>query len=361
MEKQADIIYVNQRPYRIWSAASFPKEDTQIRNFDPYFHVRTAKLLASQLGSGVESDSASLGIRTMHGLATEAFFSLLFATLQAPDYPFAWVSLCRPEELVALVTSVKENKSFPHRFQFKEPSWLVIARTLLPLETHTAEENANANQVHSSFAESWAELSSDFLTDAYKQEFNALKHGFRLQSASPVVAFGKLSLPTAEHGSLFPVAIRHKNKSDVVFKMTTRSWSANSLLGTLDLIAWSMANLVSVLKVMHGIEEELELWIPSKEDFGRAKPPDSQLLTALSLGPSFNEKFNPEPLDKDYAKAFYEKKGRWIGPSSDSLVAEGVPGEVPSVSSSDDDASGSEGDQRRTKAPEPPTRTKMRG
>src|SRR5215813_11903501 len=96
------LIFVNRRPFRVWPRASTYRDQDLILGLQPDLHLRLAKDLADSLGDE-DNSHAVLGLRLLYGLSLEAFFALLFAVLQAPEAPSAWLLLYRSEDLEELI------------------------------------------------------------------------------------------------------------------------------------------------------------------------------------------------------------------------------------------------------------------
>lgn len=300
---ESQLIFVNKTPYRVWPGASSFQNEDFLRGFDPNYHLQVAKLLEPGLESE-NPDPASLGIRTMHGLAAEVFFALLFALLQAPDAPAAWFLLYRPGDLDQLINRLELGEPLPSRLRLASASWSDIARALIPISEADFPEAESTIRWFGGF---WERLSADFQSEAAKKEFNSLKHGLRARPASPFLTIGGHRIPAAEHGSSFPVL--NRQQSEVVLSIGMRSWSARSLLAQLELISASLTNLLALLKQLHGVEEHLELEIPSEDVFEAAKPPNSQVLSSLSLITNWPASMRVRPIDKAHALALYQQLG----------------------------------------------------
>lgn len=303
--REISLIFVNDTPYRVWTGdPSFQAEDF-IRSFDPCHHLQMARLLEPGLSSE-SPDPASLGIRTIHGLASEALFALLFSVLQAPDAPAAWVLLYRPGDLEKMIRRVEAGEQIPARFELAKISWHEIAKTLIPI---TESDIPGAASVVENFGNFWARLAADFVSDLAKKEFNSLKHGLRAQAACPFFSLGGYQVPAADHGTAFPYL--NRQNGEIVLSIALRSWSAKCLLSQLDLISASLTNLLALLKQLHGIEEHLALEIPGSDAFESAQPPKSQVLSALALTTNWPETSRVKPLDKEKALDDYLQLGRF--------------------------------------------------
>lgn len=299
-----ELIFVNQKPYRIWTGDSILRTEDFLRGFDPNHHLEVAKLLEPGI-EGPNSETAALGIRTLQGLASEAFFALLFALVQAPTVPAAWLLLYKPSDLEELIAKVVAGVSLPSRLKLKGESWKGLAHTLFPIRD---EDLAGAPAVVTSFGELWERLAGELTDESARREFNSLKHGLRARAASPLISLGGHVIPAAEHGSSFPVA--NKLQADVRLSIGLRSWSARSLLAQLELISASQSNLLALFKQLHGIEQHLELTIPKAQVFEAAKPPRAQVLSSLTLNSNWPDSFQAEPIRREEALELYRQGPR---------------------------------------------------
>jgi hypothetical protein len=298
----SQLIFVNDRPYRVLSQASIFQAQDLVRGIDPTYHLRLARLLEPAL-IGDDANAATLGLRTIHGQAVEAFFGLLFALLQAPTAPAAWLLLYRPADLRVLVKKVHEGAEFPTRFELNTRDWKGVATALIPGED---DDSVEAVERFSAF---WSHIAEEFRHPRAVDEYNSLKHGLRARFASPWLEVGGHQVKAAEHGSWFPIV--SCRGSDVLVGLGCRSWSAQSLVGELQLIASSIRNVVAVLKMAHGIGEpgRLEMEIPSEEEVAAARPPRTQTLAALGLTTNWPEGWKAHTLDRKKALEEYGRLG----------------------------------------------------
>ena len=299
---QATVIFVNQQPYRVWLGASHFQSRDLISGFDPFYFSHMAELMRSGL-SGEAEERTSLGIRTIYGLAVEAFFALLFATLQAPQAPAAWLLLYQPRDLRDLIRRFEEGEDLPSKIVPKEPgSWEALVSMLLPIREADRPDNLN---IVEQFGQLWERLAREFLDDVARAEFNSLKHGLRARPASPWLAIDGHEFRGEAHGSSFPM--RRCRGSDVLVNIGTCSWSAERLCASLTLISASLKNLLGLLKNIHGETPGcLVFEIPSQEEFDAAKPVP-QPLVSLQLSADWGQSFSPSKLGKDEALRLYKE------------------------------------------------------
>lgn len=298
------LIFVNEKPFRIWADASLFKSQQFLGRFDASFHFQVAKLLEPELA---ENEAVvSLAIRAQQGMAAEAFFAMLFAVLQAPDTPEAWVLLYRPGDLAEMVKKVDEGNEFPVRFELASFDWAGIASALIPANDPAL---VNGEQVLRKFHTFWEQLASDFSSKFASNEFNSIKHGFRAAAGAPYLKLGETEVPTADHGASFPTLAR--NKSEVLMGVASRNWSVSALLAQMEIIAASMKNLISLLKLTHGLAEQLELEIPDDDVFEKAYPSGRDAGWSMGLATNWPEDFSVSKLDPEEYRERYEELGKF--------------------------------------------------
>jgi hypothetical protein len=298
------LIFVGDKPFRIWTGGASFRDEDFIRGFDHNYHLNWAKSLESALDTD-NSKVASLAIRTIHGLATEALFALIFSVLQAPENPAAWFLLYRLEDLENLISKVNSGEEFESRVDLGIITWRELGRVLMPFDE---SDVPGAEAAVARFVEVWERLAQDFLNPQAKEEFRSLKHGFRLQPASPVLLIGGRHIQAAEHGSWFPMP--NKYQREVILNVGFRSWSAKSLLAEIEVISASFFNLLSLLKQVHGVEKFLTFEVPDDSVFEASKPPSSQALSSLSFNNHWSDVSKIQLLDKAEALEAYRQLGK---------------------------------------------------
>lgn len=254
-----------------------------------------------------DSWAVRLALRTTYGQAVEAFFALLFATLQAPLDPVAWLLLYKPGDIPSLLRRFESGEDLPSLIVLPEPcSWEKLVSTLTPFSSHNVE---TAQQTAADLAAFWRRLTIEVLDPVASAEYNSFKHGFRARSASPVLHLGNISVLDGENGAWFPMVA--KNNGNAIIRIGTRVWSTDMLCGALHLISMSIGNIVEVLKHPGGLPSgEFTLRIPSEDEFAAAEPGPGD-LTSFSIGPSWIDGGEqPTPVDREEALEWYRTFAR---------------------------------------------------
>lgn len=303
MTMKPKLIFVNKKPFRVWTHASAFKDEDLLLGFRPDLHMQLAMKLIEMLDQE-GSDHAVLGLRLLYGLAQEAFFALLFSTLQAPDAPTAWLLLYQNRDLCELIRRFQEGVELPSRLVCPEPgSWEALAVMLFPESLmQEVASRARARRLGSF----WAEWAQEQLDDDMRAEFNGLKHGTRIRTATPYLAVDHFPFEGEAHGSVF--ATCESSYSDVVLGICARSWSGRTLYSRLKLMAASSSNLVGFLRLIHraGDTSNITIELPDDDELDSAKPSGKPLI-GLRLGPSWEKNRVCTPLTYEEAIIEYRK------------------------------------------------------
>lgn len=264
MTLQNTIIVVNEEPYCIWEADLKKRNTEFIEGIDvDYFEY----LLNLHL-SAEDEKRASIALKTTLHHAVETFFSLLGAYIQAPDCVYAWVAKCSNKELRSLIKKVAECDSrLFTKLNIEGVSWETLSALIFQRYMPDTEK---AEITKKSFAKVWSRLAHEFLDDKNIDEYNSLKHGFRVRSGGFSLAFGieheygvappeeeMQSLGGSEHGTTF---IRLESVGEIKNNRSLRSrklslnWKLEKVILQLQLVSVSIVNIVSALKIANDIK-----------------------------------------------------------------------------------------------------------
>jgi len=297
------LIFVNKKPFRVWPSASTYRDQDLILGLQPDLHLRIAQNLANSL-SDEDNSHAVLGLRLLYGLSLEAFFALLFAMLQAPEAPSAWLLLYRSEDLEELIERFQAGADLPSRILCPEPgSWEALALMLFPI---SCVEHSNARTRIKRLGSLWREWAAELLDKDMRAEFYSLKHGARIRSAAPYLSINDLQIEGSEHGSWF--ATCEKSKSDVLLGTCARSWSGWTLYSRLKLMASSHRNLVEILRIAHkaGDTSRSVIELPEHTELDAATS-SGKPLVGLRIGASWEKGRQAVPLTYEEAIVEYKR------------------------------------------------------
>lgn len=206
---------------------------------------------------------AATAIRITYCHALETLFSMIGAVVQAPECVPGWLQQCRPEQLRELVSHISQRRPVYARFRERTSTWEALAHVTLWYLTFPDPDKKS--RVVDGFGGLWSRLAQDFLSEHVRAEYNSLKHGLRISSGGSWLAVGQESSPGvacdpeamktlggSEHGSSF---FEIKKLAPLNYRLVRRSmnWDPYVLAARIQLIAMSLRNLVSFLRITTGV------------------------------------------------------------------------------------------------------------
>jgi len=253
---------IHTKPHCVWEW-DLPDRNRQfLATIDPDFFTAQAAFASSHLDSA-EKQHAALSVRLTYGLAAESFFAILFACLQAPDCVPGWLSSYQPTQLLQLVHAISNQQRIRSKISITASSWSGVATAV-----HRAVllENSELGQTVARVGDFWSKLARDFTVKDERAEFNSIKHGLRLRSggfsvrigATPRPALSRqpkrmVSLGGSEYGSsFFRVEKLSDDGTHFRIRRHKRNWSPPNFLAAIDLMAMSVANIISSTKLHLG-------------------------------------------------------------------------------------------------------------
>jgi hypothetical protein len=282
MSLQNTIIVVNEEPYCIWEVDLAKRNTEFIEGIDvDYFEY----LLNVHLNAEDEK-RASIALKTTLHHAVETFFSLLGAYIQAPDCVYAWVAKCSNKELRSLIKKIAENDpAIFKRLNIDQVSWESVAELIFQRYMPNTEKSEITKKL---FAKFWGRLAHEFLDDNNINEYNSLKHGFRVRSGGFSLAVGVQpekgaappreeikSLGGSEHGTKFiklePLG-ETKNNRSLRSRKVSLNWRVEKVALQLQLVCTSITNIITALKIANGIEAGKCNFVRPTEDDDFEKP-----------------------------------------------------------------------------------------
>lgn len=299
------LIFVNRTPYRVIESSVPYRDGDLLQGFSCDLYEKMADKLLPDVDI---DDAAALGLRLLYGLAQETFFALLFAFLQAPEAPTAWLLRYRNRDLKELIEKYQKSQEFPSRFTCpKSGTWKELAMMLAPEPIREQEIQQTRIERLGGF---WAEWALEQLDDSHRAEFNSLKHGLRAAKANPVAWIGSKQLEGEGQGSWF--ATFAATQQNMALGICMRSWSGKVLHSRIKLMTKSSSNILELLKLIHAptAEKRFEYDLPIEDEMDSAKL-GTKPLSTLSLSP---EVAPLQSLPKlTYADA-YEEYSKLTGP-----------------------------------------------
>lgn len=109
----------------------------------------------------------------------EIMFSMLISAIQCPLYPMAWLLSYTNHDLRDAVKSVSRHEPIPVLIKPSDIGWIGIVKAILG--GSQLKDHHNYLDICKQQSRMLATLSGDILNEANIGEYNAIKHGFRVQ------------------------------------------------------------------------------------------------------------------------------------------------------------------------------------
>lgn len=282
------IFKVDTVPYCVWEWDLKERNLEFINSIDHRYFEYLAGVHFDKIQSESEDRQlAAIALRMAYYHGLETLFTLLCATLQAPDCVFGWVLKSRPPNIRNIVKKISSPgaKIFnKHRLEYV--NWEELS---IRIHAFSNKDEKRVDETAQCFADLWDRFSSDYLNEMNISEYNSIKHGLRTSlggfglSIGIEEEHGKAAPPEKMHslgrhkfGSSFFIAEKIKGcpeskKKDIHFKARRNSlnWNPENIAYGLVLESMSINNIISYLKTISGIDPSKCLFLRPKdaEDF----------------------------------------------------------------------------------------------
>lgn len=279
---QKSIFVVNQEPYCIWEV------DLPGRNIEFLDRIDTEYFdyLLKVHAEAKDEKRASIALRTALHHAMETMFSLLGAYIQAPDCVYAWIAKCSNKDLRELVEEVGSSRNdLFTKLNIDRVSWGSVADSVFSFYLPETEKNRKTSQL---FASLWNRLAHEYTNNNHVDEYNSIKHGFRIHSGGFALAVGQeheygVSPPSEEmklvgkskFGTTFfrieSIGVGKGNRS-LRSRRISLNWKIEKTIFLLKLVSMSVTNITSALKIANGVQPGKCKFLRPKEDSDFEKP-----------------------------------------------------------------------------------------
>jgi len=253
---------VNETPYCLWDLDLDVRNLDFINSIDPRYFEHTANLQAQFL-EGDEKQYAATALRIAYSHGLETMFALLCATVQAPDCIVGWLVKYKNSELYEVVKKISGRRSMYSRGTVT-PTWDALAETIFTY-VQTGDSGKDS-QIRKSFARLWARFANDYVNEDHRFEYNSLKHGLRVKMGGSYFSLGVEDTPgvpaphermrtigQSDFGSSFYIADKLLDGRNFSIRRHSLNWNPQNLISSLRLISFSIANVLSFLKIYYGV------------------------------------------------------------------------------------------------------------
>ena len=312
---------VNDRPRVCWDPELQRKNLAFIRGVDSTYYEHVADVHSQHLDGDAKLQAAA-ALRIAHSQGLETLLALLCATMQAPDCVIGWMLSYRSTDLQAMVEAVSSGDQRNVLPIFRPATWQSMA-ALVHSGTHWPSDKDT--EIQEGFGRLWSRLARDYADERNRQEYNALKHGTRPALGGFTFALGRQSAPNvpappeamrsmggSEFGSTFYV-VEPLSDHRLHFqpKRVSRNWVPANLVYGLRLLAMSIGNVTSFLRIVNGdTPESCRFEAPTDE--GGFDKPWAELCGVNSMTMDLSIRPDSVVVPRDQILAMLE--ARYLGP-----------------------------------------------
>lgn len=278
----SSIFVVNEEPYCIWEVDLPARNMEFLDGIDTEYFDYVLKVHAE----AEDEKRASIALRTGLHHAMETMFSLLGAYIQAPDCVHAWVAKCSNKDLRELVKKVASFRNdLCTKLNIDKVSWGNVADSVFRCYLPETEKNKKTAQL---FASLWNRLAHEYTDKNHVDEYNSIKHGFRIRSGGFTLAVGL----EHEHGVAPPseeMKLVGKSEFGTTFfriesigegkgnrslssRRISLNWNIEKTILLLQLVSMSVTNIISALKIANGAQPGTCKFFRPQEDSDFEKP-----------------------------------------------------------------------------------------
>lgn len=270
------IIVVNDEPYCVWGFDLKERNIAFLEGLDvDYF-----PFLIDTFVSAEDEKRASIALRTAFHHSMETMFSLLGALVQAPDCVYAWLARCPTPTLRSVTERIsKGDNALFSKWTEDVVTWDSVAKVVFQRYEPNTEKGEKTKKL---YAELWRRLAAEYLNQDHIDEYNSLKHGLRVKAGGFTLKVGiehEYAVPppdeemqTIGHSEFGTTYFKLESIGDVKGNRSLRSrrtslnWKIERVVLLLQLIAMSIQNAVSALRIANGVAARTAKFLRPSED-----------------------------------------------------------------------------------------------
>jgi hypothetical protein len=259
------VFAIGDETYCLWGYDLAEENEQFLKLFDASYFEYVARVHMDRL-EGDDASRAAIALRAAYHHGLEALFSMLGALSQAPEAVTVWIPRCSNIRLRRFVGDVSNGEPILTQRGRQRVTWRALAEVV-----HSrcwVDEDPKWTTAHR-YAKLWSHLGREFLDPLHIAEYNSIKHGFRVLSGGSVIRIGvepsygvappesaMQTIGASPHGVDFstvePLPANDPKSPHVRLARQRLNWRAESMIQALQLISWSLNNLVGFLRVING-------------------------------------------------------------------------------------------------------------
>lgn len=299
------VLFVGTKHYGVWDGDVAGHNLACLRSVDHEQFKYLARVHSARLPRKPTTHQAALALRTAYGVGLETLLAWLAALVQAPHCVYAWLDLYRAGELDRVVKFISGHADEVPHLLTERPTWRKLSEIVHAHLARAHEDRALSGEITQRFGDFWRAAAADYLDPATSAEYNASKHGLRIQPGGFAMAIGPEHAPGettppdkmhqlggSQHGGtvlrLERIADRPNDRRVV---LEARNWDPDVFVGRLRLISMSLNNIATALRIIngdkrHGLRFE---WPTPLDEFSAAWRPKAGIS-------SFTAKFGADEV-----------------------------------------------------------------
>jgi hypothetical protein len=252
---------VDTTPRCMWGVDLREQNQRFLDGIDPKFFNYVADVHTTAL-EGPERKHAALAIRLAYAQALETLFALLCAAVQAPNCPLGWLLTYTNRDIKSVVRKITEGAPVLSRNVTRPVTWRSLSRDI---HAFTHKDRREDERIKDLFADTWEALAADFVDRLAGDEYNSIKHGFRVTPGGSSLIIREPAPSTdppileshSEFGTrFFRVEGLSPKGTNFFAPNAMRNWTPVALAVRMELIAVSIINIVSYLQLTYGTSRE---------------------------------------------------------------------------------------------------------
>ncbi|WP_316348863.1 hypothetical protein [Desulfuromonas acetoxidans] len=260
------VFAVNDEVYCCWEYDLLERNERFLSSIDGEFFSYAAKQHLEHL-EGEDAKRAALALRAGYHHGLETLFSLLGALCQAPEAVPAWIPKCNNGALRRLVETLRHGGKVLTQVGPQHMSFNALA---IIVHQYCWSDDQPTNATADRFGRLWNRFAQDFLDPHCIAEYNSLKHGLRVSSGGFTLRIGEQescgvpateanmrTVGTSPYGTGFyeavPVLTEGAAKHHIRIRRIALNWRAEAMVQRMQLIAWSINNVVAATRCLNGL------------------------------------------------------------------------------------------------------------
>jgi hypothetical protein len=265
---QKSIFLVNKEPCCIWDADLVERNTEFLDGLDTrYFDYVIETYLYTN-----DRARAAVALRINFHHSMETLYSLLGAYIQAYDCVYAWLAKCQNHQLRDLIKRTNECRkrddpdSVFTKLNIERVDWKNLADAIFYSYMPETIENEKMVKLFSTL---WARLADEFTNQDHIDEYNSLKHGFRVHSGGSAL-YSSIETEAGVPASLETMQLLGQSRFGTSFfkietvgkregrslkvQQTTINWEIEKVISLTRLVSMSINNIIYALKIVNGME-----------------------------------------------------------------------------------------------------------